>query len=102
MVEAQLLTDSQCLVLPLLAERDRQCTEVYQVLPMNAREALGDDHGQAQVPRRERRMLSARTLAVVAPRDDDVGAAGPGPGHVALVDRRETEVGDAIDVAAEW
>ena len=56
-------------------ERERQHTEVDEVLRVDAGEALGDHGAQAEVARRDRGVLAARALAVVVAADDDVAAA---------------------------
>ena len=86
-------------------ERDRQDTEVHEVLRVDAGEALGDHRVQPEVARRDRGVLAARALAVVVAADDDVAAVGRDRSsarswYVSSIGA-ERESADRRDVAAE-
>ena len=57
-----------------VGEGQRQDAEIGQVLPVDAGEAPGQHHAQAEVARRERGVLAARALPVVVAGDDGVAA----------------------------
>jgi hypothetical protein len=76
--------------------------EVNQILPVNARKALGDDGFDAEIARANGGMLTARPLAIIAPADDE--RAGCLMAHRPLIIRginaAEHECADGWNIAA--
>ncbi len=68
---------------------------------MNAGERLCDDRLQAQVHRRERRMLAAGPLSVVLAADDESAARRLGTGSESRIHPLEYMLGDSRDVRAQ-
>src|SRR5262245_16324015 len=54
-----------------IGEGQGKDAEVDQILPVNAREALGDNGFDPEIARGNGRMLAARPLTIIAPADDE-------------------------------
>ncbi len=92
----------QPVVVGQVLEGQRQDAEIYEVLPVDPGEALGQHDLQPEIARGERGVLAARALAVIQAADDGVAgallAALLRPLRVGVVDRLEGELARLRDV----
>src|SRR5690606_24091348 len=87
-----------------LVAEERQDAVVDEVGAVDPGEAAGDDQAEAEIARRQRRVLAARALAVVVAGHDGVRLAGVAERgralRIARIEEAEGEGGDLRDVAA--
>ena len=96
------VSDVQAVVVRRIGEGQRQHSEVDEVLPVDAREALGDHHLQTEITWGSGRVLPAGALPVIGTGDDHVSlSALPAFSRshgVGAVDPLEGELGHLGDI----